>query len=76
MKEARSSYPMSVDERDQIERELDEFGYRETHDPDIAERRRSTRSRGGTLTSCTSKRSSASNDLTKAKAILAAEKTP
>ena len=48
MKEARSSYPMSVDERDQIERELDELGYRETHDPDIADRRRSTRSRGGT----------------------------
>jgi len=35
-----SSYPMLVDERDDLARELGEYGYRETDDPDDAVRRR------------------------------------
>src|ERR1700733_6733839 len=34
-----SSYPMSVDDREELARELNEFGYRETDDPDEADRR-------------------------------------
>ena len=35
-----SSYPMSLEESEELARELDEFGYRETSDPDEADRRR------------------------------------
>jgi hypothetical protein len=37
MKE-RSSYPMSVEDRDELARELEQFGYREISDPDDADR--------------------------------------
>ena len=41
MKKPRhSNYPMSVEESEELARELDEFGYRETSDPDEADRRR------------------------------------
>ena len=40
MKRPRQSYPMSADERDEIAAEFAEFGYRETDDPDEADRRR------------------------------------
>jgi hypothetical protein len=33
------SYPMSVDDKEELARELNEFGYRETDDPDEADRR-------------------------------------
>jgi hypothetical protein len=35
-----SSYPMPVEDAEELARELSEFGYRETTDPDEAERRR------------------------------------
>jgi hypothetical protein len=35
-----SNYPMLGEERDELARELSEFGYRETDDPDEADRRR------------------------------------
>jgi len=35
-----SSYPMPIEEREELARELEEFGYRETSDPDDADRRR------------------------------------
>jgi hypothetical protein len=35
-----SSYPMAIEERDDLAGELSEFGYRETEDPDEADRRR------------------------------------
>jgi hypothetical protein len=34
-----SSYPMSADEREEFAREFEEFGFRETDDPDEADRR-------------------------------------
>jgi hypothetical protein len=39
MKERHASYPMSVEHKDELARELNEFGYNETSDPDIADRR-------------------------------------
>jgi hypothetical protein len=35
-----SSYPMPLEEADELAHELSEFGYRETDDPDEADRRR------------------------------------
>jgi hypothetical protein len=35
----QSSYPMAVEEREELAREFNEFGYRETNDPDEADRR-------------------------------------
>jgi hypothetical protein len=41
VKRARhSGYPMSLEESEELAHELDEFGYRETDDPDEADRRR------------------------------------
>jgi hypothetical protein len=34
-----SSYPMSADEREELAREFEEFGFRETDDADEADRR-------------------------------------
>ena len=39
MKERHSSYPMSVEDKDELAHQLSEFGYSETSDPDIADRR-------------------------------------
>jgi hypothetical protein len=40
MKRSRqSSYPMAIQDRDELARELEQFGYRETDDPDEADRR-------------------------------------
>ena len=39
-KPRQSSYPMPVEERDELASELEQFGYRETDDPDEADRRR------------------------------------
>jgi|HubBroStandDraft_6_1064221.scaffolds.fasta_scaffold764373_2 hypothetical protein len=35
----QSSYPMAVEECEELAREFNEFGYRETNDPDEADRR-------------------------------------
>jgi hypothetical protein len=35
----QSSYPMAAEEREDLARELEQFGYRETDDPDEADRR-------------------------------------
>ena len=41
MRSARqSSYPMPAEEAEELSAELSEFGYRETDDPDEADRRR------------------------------------
>jgi hypothetical protein len=48
MKERHASYPMSLEDKDELARELIEFGYSETSDPDIADRRNYTKSRSGT----------------------------
>jgi hypothetical protein len=40
MKRRHHGYPMPADERDEIASEFGEFGYRETDDPDEADRRR------------------------------------
>ena len=76
MKKARSSYPMPIGEHDQLKRELDEFGYRETRDPDIADQRRFYKvERWDAHDQHVEALVHASNDLTKARAIFAAEKT-
>jgi hypothetical protein len=38
-KPRQSSYPMPAEDAGELARELDEFGYRETDDPDEADRR-------------------------------------
>jgi hypothetical protein len=35
----QSSYPMPIEKREELARELEQFGYRETDDPNEAERR-------------------------------------
>ena len=76
MKKARSSYPMSVDERDQIEASWMNSATAKRMIPTLPTTDALQGREVGRRTSCTSKRSFASNDLTKAKAIFAAEKTP
>jgi hypothetical protein len=71
----QSSYPMAIDEREELARELSEFGYRETDDPDEADRRNfykvekwdGAESRVEVLLH-------ASNDLSRAREVFATEK--
>jgi hypothetical protein len=76
MKKPRpSNYPMPAEEREELARELSEFGYRETDDPDEADRRRFYKVEkwdAGELH--VEAVLHASNDLTQAREIFAAEK--
>jgi hypothetical protein len=75
VKERRSSYPMPIEERDELARELSEFGYSETQDPDIADRRRFYKVELWDAAEMhVEALIHASNDLTRARAIFAAEK--
>jgi hypothetical protein len=74
-KPRQSSYPMPVEEHDNLARELSDFGYRETDDPDDADRRRFYKVEkwdAAELHVVTLLH--ASNDLARARAIFAAEK--
>jgi hypothetical protein len=74
MKKARS-YPMPIEERDELKRELDEFGYRGTHDPDLADQRRFYKVEKWDANELHAEALiHASNDLSKARAVFAAEK--
>jgi hypothetical protein len=65
MKKPRhSSYPMPIEEADELAHELSEFGYRETDDPDEADRDSAELHVEALLYAC--------NDLSKARAIFAA----
>jgi hypothetical protein len=76
MKKPRhSSYPMSLEESEELARELDEFGYRETSDPDEADRRRYYKVEKWDADELhVEALLHASNDLSRARAIFAAEK--
>jgi hypothetical protein len=70
-----SSYPMPVEEHDDLARELSEFGYRETDDPDEADRRRYYKvEKWDAAEMHVEALLYASNDLSKARAIFAAWK--
>jgi hypothetical protein len=74
MKKPRhSSYPMPIEEADELARELSEFGYRETDDPDEADRRRFYKvERWDSAELHVEALLYACNDLSKARAIFAA----
>jgi hypothetical protein len=76
MKKPRhSSYPMPIEEADELAHELSEFGYRETDDPDEADRRRFYKvERWDSAELHVEALLYASNDLSKARAIFAAWK--
>ena len=75
MKNRKATYPMSVEDRDELARELSEFGYRETSDPDDADRRNYYKvEKWDAAESHIEVLLHASNDLTRARAIFAAEK--
>jgi hypothetical protein len=64
MKKPRHSpYPMPADEREELAREFEQFGYGETDDPDEADRR-----------SCTSRRSCTTATIYRGLARFATEK--
>ena len=70
-----SSYPMSLEESEELARQLDEFGYRETNDPDEADRSRFYKvEKWDTSELHVEALLYASNDLSKARAIFAAWK--
>jgi hypothetical protein len=70
----QSSYPMPLDEAEELAAEFSEFGYRETDDPDEADRRRYYKVE---LWDSTERHVlqllHASNDLGRAKAVFAGE---
>jgi hypothetical protein len=71
----KASYPMSIEDKDDLARELAEFGYRETSDPDDADRRNYYKVELWDADELHVKALlHASNDLSRAKAIFAAEK--
>jgi hypothetical protein len=75
MKKRSASYPMSLDDRDELARELEEFGYRETSDPDDADRRNYYKvEKWDPADLHVTALLHASNDLTKARVIFAEEK--
>jgi len=66
---------MSVEDKDELARELSEFGYRETSDPDEADRRNFYKvEKWDAAESHIEALLHASNDLTRARVIFAAEK--
>ncbi len=66
---------MSIEERDELAGELDQFGYRETDDPESADQRRFYKvERWDAHELHVEALVHASNDLSKARAIFAAEK--
>jgi hypothetical protein len=71
----KANYPMSVEDKDELARELSEFGYRETSDPGDADRRNYFKVELWDADELHTKALlHASNDLSRAKAIFAAEK--
>jgi hypothetical protein len=71
----KPTYPMSVEDKDELARELSEFDYRETSDPDDADRRNCYKVELWDADELHVKALlHASNDLTRARAIFAAEK--
>ena len=71
----RSSYPMPVEDLDELARELSEFGYRETCDPDEANRRNYYKVEHWDASELhVDALLHASNDLTRARALFATEK--
>lgn len=77
MKRSRqSSYPMPIEDAEELARELDEFRYRETTDPDEADLRRFYKvERWDAAEMHVEGLLYASNDLSKTRAIFAAWKT-
>ena len=74
MKTRRPAYPMALEDRDELEAELDAFGYRETDDAGEADRRnfyKVERWDSGDLH--VEQLVHASNDLSRAQAVFAAE---
>ena len=70
-----SSYPMPVEDAEELARELSEFGYRETTDPDEAERRRFYKvEKWDAAELHVEALLHASNDLGRAQAVFASEK--
>jgi hypothetical protein len=75
-KPRQSSHPMPLEESEELARELDEFGYRETADPDEADRRRFYKVEKWDAPELhVEALLHASNDLSRARSIFAAEKT-
>jgi hypothetical protein len=74
-KPRHSSYPMPVEEHDDLAREFSEFGYRETDDSDDADRRRFYKvEKWDAAEQHVVELRHASNDLSRAQEIFAAEK--
>lgn len=66
---------MAIEERDELARELEQFGYRETKDPDDADRKNFYKVEKWDATELQIEALlHASNDLTRARAIFATEK--
>jgi hypothetical protein len=76
MKKPRhSSYPMPAEEAEELAHELSEFGYRETDDPEEADRRRYYKvERWDSTEQHLLQFLHASNDLSRAREVFAAEK--
>jgi hypothetical protein len=75
MKNRKATYPISVEDKDELARELGEFGYSETQDPDIADRRNYHKVElWDAAESHIKALIHASNDLARARAIFATEK--
>jgi hypothetical protein len=76
MKKPRQSrYPMPAEDAEELAGELSEFGYRETDDPDEADRRRFYKvERWDAAELHVLELVHASNDLSRARAVFAAEK--
>jgi hypothetical protein len=71
----KPTYPMSVEDKDELAHELSEFGYRETSDPDDADRRNYYKvEKWDSVELHIEALLHASNDLTRARAMFAAGK--
>src|ERR1700722_6610159 len=69
-----SSYPMAIEEREELAREFEEFGYRETDDSDEADRRNSYKvERWDSTEQHVFQLLHASNDLSRARTVFASE---
>jgi hypothetical protein len=74
MKKRASSYPMSVEDREELARKFSEFGFRETDDPDEADRRNYYKIERWDSTGLhVFQLLHASNDLSRAQAVFASE---
>jgi hypothetical protein len=69
----QSSYPMPLEDADELAAELSEFGYRETNDPDEADRRRHYKVELWDSTEHVLQLLHASNDLGRAQVVFASE---